>query len=567
MSHFDDFPKRGRNHAIDEHAEAAFKTRLAESGVFVVQSADRKDYGTDCQIEVVDQDRATNVRIHVQLKGTERALNADGSIGVEVGRANLNYLLMHPHSFYACYHLPTDSLLICSAERVLRRYEHGGKRWTEQQTLTVPFSEALTGKRLQTLAALARSGATSSRDRRTAQSTAHAADVPAIVKHSIADVHVPDAPDAAAQILQQLYQRGADANISAAFDKFTAVLGHDDDAMGPAYMAEINLGMARRSEAPQRIADAIVHFRAKLDQRTYQPGSLYYTIGNAFSALDDDDQAKAAYEAALADADTMAVPDLAAQTFKNLGTTLERLGDEDGAVAHYQEALRLSPDLPEAHSALGEHYHRTGRYNEALAHFDRVVLTERQLGRTSAVAGWRVNILFNLGDGRAAFRDINSLLAEADREEWIWPWCARQVASFGRATTDNAKQALAFLAPLCERAPRCIAGPARAAARNFLPAGRRGAHRQELWRLPPRIRRAHRADRRRRCGFAVGSPRALGTGRGRLAGSRALLPQGVRARWRPLRATVLALRSTFSTGLRKAYRSFWSRRTRSSPTR
>jgi tetratricopeptide (TPR) repeat protein len=60
------------------------------------------------------------------------------------------------------------------------------------------------------------------------------------------------------------------------------------------------------------------------------------------------------------------------------------------------------------------------------------------------VAGWRANVLFNLDDGRAAFREINGLVSQADSVEWIWPWCARLVASFGRATSDNAVQALAF---------------------------------------------------------------------------------------------------------------------------
>ena len=93
---------------------------------------------------------------------------------------------------------------------------------------------------------------------------------------------------------------------------------------------------------------------------------------------------------------------------------------------------------------MGNYYIRVGRYQQALDHLDRVVLTEQQLGRTSAVAGWRVNVLFNLNEGRATFREINTLLSQADSEPWIWPWCARQVASFGRTTADNARQALAF---------------------------------------------------------------------------------------------------------------------------
>lgn len=116
LDHLDDLPKRDANHVTEEKAETAFQARLAASGRFILQRADRKDYGTDCEIEVVDQEQATNVRVHVQLKGTERPLNADASLSIEVSRSNLNYLLMHPHSFYAAYHIPTSSLRICPAE-------------------------------------------------------------------------------------------------------------------------------------------------------------------------------------------------------------------------------------------------------------------------------------------------------------------------------------------------------------------------------------------------------------------------------------------------------------------
>jgi hypothetical protein len=55
------------------------------------------------------------------------------------------------------------------------------------------------------------------------------------------------------------------------------------------------------SQHPQRIEEAIGYFRSKLDGGRYQVGSLHYTIGNAFSALGDEQSAKVAYKAALAD--------------------------------------------------------------------------------------------------------------------------------------------------------------------------------------------------------------------------------------------------------------------------
>lgn len=444
MSRFDDLPRRDRSHEIEEEAIIAFQKRLSESRVFLLQGADRKDYGTDCQIEVIDDGRATNVRVQVQLKGTERAPNADGSLSVEVRRTNLNYLLMQGYSFYACYHMPTGSLRICPVDSVLRQYEHSGKTWTEQQSLTVSFVDELTIGRLVQLAALAQSGARSSRDRRIDQSGASPADLPRQILRTAPDVHVPEDPERAGQILRQLYEQGGDDVISAAFDKFRAVLGANSDAMGPCYMAEINLGMASMSKQPQRIKEAIGYFRSKFDGSRYLAGSLHYTIGNAFSALGDEQSAKLAYEAALADTALGDEPRLTAQCHKNLGTSIERLGEQERAVEHYHEALRLNPDLAEAHNALGNYYIRIGQYEDALVHLDRVVFAERSHGRTSAVAGWRANVLFNLGDTRAAFREINCLVSQADTLDWIWPWCARLVASFGRTTTENAVEAIGF---------------------------------------------------------------------------------------------------------------------------
>lgn len=444
MSHFDDLPRRDRNHEIEEEAIVAFHNLLSESRVFILQGVDRKDYGTDCQIEVVNDSRATNVRVQIQLKGTERALNADGSLSIAVRRANLNYLLMHEYSLYVCYHVPTASLRICPADSVLRQYEHGGKSWTEQQSLTVSFIDELTIPRLVQLAALAQSGAKSSRDRRVEQSGAKPVDLPRQALRTPPNVHVPDDPKRAGEILMQFYEQGADDVISAGFDKFSAVLGASSDAIGPCYMAEINLGMANMSQHPKRIEEAIGYFRSKLDSGRYQIGSMHYTIGNAFSALGDEQSAKLAYEAALADPAFSETPDLAAQGHKNLGTSFERLGQQTTAVDHYREALRLKPDLAEAHNALGNYYIHLGQYEDALFHLDRVVFAERNQLKTSAVAGWRANVLFNLNDSRGAFREINGLLSLADHFDWIWPSCARLVASFGRTTSENAGQAITF---------------------------------------------------------------------------------------------------------------------------
>lgn len=441
---FDDLPKRGRNHEVEEFAIAAFRQRLAESGAFILQSVDEKDYGIDCQIEVVDHDSATNARLQVQLKGTERDLNVDGSVSIEVDRTNLNYLMMQDYGLYVCYHAPSGSLRVCLADAVLRRYDHGGTDWTRQSTLTVAFREELTVKRLASLAGLVRSGTATSRDRRIKQVTANPSTVPAMLRRAVPKVHVPAERVEAAKLLQNLYEGDANDVISSAFDEFAAVLGADDDAMGPCYMAEVNRGLDRRGMIRSRVEKAIDHFQCKIPGGKFQPGSLQYNIGNAHSALGDETAARSAYEAALQDQAFMKPPSMAAQVFKNLGSSIERLGDAEGAVSHYREALRLDPHLPEAHAALGNYFVRIGDYEAALDHFDRAIFLDSQLGRVAAVGGWKVNALFNLNDGRAAFREINALLVRAESEPWIWPWCAKQVGNFGRASPENALNALLF---------------------------------------------------------------------------------------------------------------------------
>jgi tetratricopeptide (TPR) repeat protein len=444
MKCFDYLPKRASTHITEEKAETVFQKCLSESGRFILQRADRKDYGTDCEIEIVEEEKATNIRIHVQLKGSERLLNADGSLSVEISRTNLNYLLMHPHSFYVAYHVPTATLRICLAEAVLRKYEHSGKSWNQQQSLTVNFTEFLTTERLERLAELSSSATRAARNRRIEQSQAAPNKLIDLLRRSVSVIHVPDDPSTARELLEQLYDQDADEEISAAFDRFLAVLGSEDDAVGCAYMSEINLGMCNISQNPERIEAAVLHFKKQLSTGRYELGCTYYTIGNAYSALGRENDAIEAYTAALLEPTFVNSPSLASQGHKNLGTSFERLGDVARAVKHYREALRMNPLLPEAHYALALFYVREGEWKSALEHLDQAVFTDPIYSKVVGVAGWRANVLFNIGDGSAAFREINSLLSQADREQWIWPFCARLVASFGRTTTENARHAQGF---------------------------------------------------------------------------------------------------------------------------
>lgn len=459
MDHFNDLPTRHSNHVTEDKAEAAFRSLITASGVFVLQASDRKDYGTDSQIEVIDGERATNVRIHVQLKGTEGNENADGSVSIDIRRSNLNYLLVQPHSIFVCYHVPTDTLRFCSADAVVRRYEHSGQNWAQQRTLTVNFSEILTDARLKSLAALAKFGAWSLRNARVAQTTARTENLFKTIKTVCSDLHVPVDEGQAAAILANLYDRGADDVISAAFEKFASVLSLDHDAMIFCYMAEINLGMGGCGDNAARITDGIAYLASRLDNGRIDVGSLHYSIGNGFSALGCEDEASRAYETALRHltGETHGFM-LLAECNKNLGSSYDKLGNTNKAVEFYREALRHNPHLPEAHYAVGLYCNRRGEYKEALKHFDQVVFAERELGKQSSVSGWRINVLFSLGDGKAAFREINTLLSDAANYPWIWPWCGQQVACFGRTSPENARLSIPFWDRYLKAHPNCPSG-------------------------------------------------------------------------------------------------------------
>jgi len=444
MSPLHDLPKRNASHRTGARAERAFEALLTEGDDFLLQHSDRSDYGADYFLEVLHDDQATNVRLCVQLKGTEQLPHQDGSISVGISRANLNYLLSQPYSIYVCFHLPSGRLLMRTAESVLRDYEHGAANWTEQKQLTVRFSEPLTIERLRALATLARLSSDTAREFRTWQTSAPVSDIPDILRSATAPAHVPEDPVRAAQLLSRLYDRGRDSIITAAFDQFAAILGPDHDAMICCHIAEINLGMNDENRPARRIEIAVEHLQSRLATGRYEPGSLHYSIGNGWTALGKHDEAVRSFKTALLEPGFATDPGLAAQCHKNLASGYERLGEQSSALDHYREALRLDPHLPEAHYSLAQHHLRQGDYREALDHLDQTVFGDGHLDRYCWVAGWRVNALFNLGDGRGAFRQISDMLGHADDQPWVWSWCARQVAAFGRTNVENARSAVIF---------------------------------------------------------------------------------------------------------------------------
>lgn len=458
MKYLDDLPKRHSNHIIESKAVAAFEKIINESEYFMIQQKDTQDYGTDCQLEVIYDGNATNVRIHVQLKGTKKALNKDGSISIDINRSNLNYLISQQYSFFVCYHIPTNSLKFSYADTVLRQYEHSQQQWTTQQTITVNFTDSLTIQRLESLAKLAKANSNELRNSRIKQITTSPSEMVNTIRNIPFDLHIPEDQYLAASLLSTLYSNGEDKIISDAFDRFLAIFPSDHNAIMYCYMAEINIGMAQKEFNIDRVKKGIIYLESKIGTKQFSSGSLFYSIGNGFSVLDLNEDAIIAYKKSIDDLEERD-SQLLAMCYKNLGSSYENIGNQSEAIICYKKSISFNKNLPEANFALGNFYLKDGQYEEALKYFDETVFNESTTEKQFSVVGWRVNALFNLKEGRSAFREINTLLSDtANSGNWIWSWCAQQVALFGRDNIDNAKLSISFWDKYLKKHPNCPYG-------------------------------------------------------------------------------------------------------------
>ena len=438
MSFFDHFPKRDENSWIQDSSEAAFKTAIVASRDFGDQSADKRDYGTDYQIEVYDAGRATNVRVHVQLKGTTCESNADGSVSLSVERKNLYYLLMQRGSIFVCYHVPTNRLLVRMVDDVVCEYENDHRRdWKQQETVTVRFSETFDRDFQRQLKDYAVACARSSTHARLELMERPPEKMPVVGNIPI-DVSVPASRKRAEEVLIELYRSGDDRAISGSFDKFRAVLGPSNELLSFAYMAEINLGINELRFNKERVVEGVEVLRCANSAGIVSCGTLHYNTGNAWFALREYERARESYSSALGELIAEDAIGVAARCCKNLGSTMEKLKNSESARSWYTRALELDPNLAEAHFALALWYNRSGAHLDAsLDHLDAIIWPSGSAGTAAPVLGWRAEVLFRQGETREAFREVHTLLSQDEKPEWIWPWCARLVTAYGSADVGS----------------------------------------------------------------------------------------------------------------------------------
>jgi len=439
----DELPEVGQTHLLADISEREFETVLQKTNCFQVQFRDRKDYGTDYNLEAVLNERfATNVRVSVQLKGTEKQVNNDGSLSIQVNRTNLSYLASQPYSIYVAYHKPSDTFFVAETENVIFRYEGHGDKWRTQEFVTINFTQFFDQNYLSSLLKRVVSRNNNEKTARLSLVTATAESLVSVLDGQSSNIVIPHDVNRATELLSRLFDESRDKDISDNFDAFFAVLGDDLNARQKLYFSEINLGVEGYTVDRDRIVAAI-KFLEEISERS-EFGFCFYNMGNAYSVLNDVENSTRYFKLAISRLEKIGEYSTAAMAHKNLGTNYENTGHPLEAVKEYERAIELDPNLAEALFALGIKSVKEGKYQDALNHFDKISFVNRPAKHTGALQGWRIVCLFNLGDTRSAFRDVFALTSLVENKGWSWAWCAKQVHLFGFSGSENLEKSIQF---------------------------------------------------------------------------------------------------------------------------
>jgi tetratricopeptide (TPR) repeat protein len=109
-----------------------------------------------------------------------------------------------------------------------------------------------------------------------------------------------------------------------------------------------------------------------LDTVAKRPGNprAHYNLGNILGRAGKNQEAIAQYEQAL-----LINPNLA-QAHNNFGMVLRQMGNLDEAIGQYEQALRINPDLAEAHYNLGLTLAQRGRVQDAITQYEETLRLE-----------------------------------------------------------------------------------------------------------------------------------------------------------------------------------------------
>ena len=137
--------------------------------------------------------------------------------------------------------------------------------------------------------------------------------------------------------------------------------------------------------------------------------SVDYSIGNCLAGLEDHHKAVEHFDRALAASPS---PELAAQIWKNRGTSFFHLGNHEEEIASYKKALELNPSLWEAYSSWAATELHRGHFEHARTLFMKAFEANPEL----EVGGYPqlyslAYTLWQLGDLVEAYRRVNEVLA------------------------------------------------------------------------------------------------------------------------------------------------------------
>ncbi len=136
---------------------------------------------------------------------------------------------------------------------------------------------------------------------------------------------------------------------------------------------------------------------------------IHFYRGNTYSALGE-------YQKAIADYD-MAIqidPQLS-EAYNNRGNTYSDLGEYQKAIADYDMAIQLNPQLGEAYYNRGNTYYALGEYQKAIADYDMAIQIDPQDAEAYANRG---NPYYALGEYQKAIADYDMAI-QIDPQDFL----------------------------------------------------------------------------------------------------------------------------------------------------
>jgi len=136
--------------------------------------------------------------------------------------------------------------------------------------------------------------------------------------------------------------------------------------------------------------------------------SVDYNVGNCLAGLGDHRKAIEHFDRALA---ASPKPELAAQIWKNRGTSYFHLGDHEEEIDSYEKALELNPHLWEAYSSWAVTELRHGHFEQARDIFMKSFQANPELEGSYPQLYSLAYTLWRLDDLVKAYRRVNQVLA------------------------------------------------------------------------------------------------------------------------------------------------------------